>query len=123
MIYVTLDCDDELFTARVYKETTDPNSRRKSSKSRDEPAWDDQVASTVTSNVAIPEANKVFQNALSYPGTTSEDVALVQDNNDAVPSSPRGGYFESLMNAYFMYSTYKANVKEHMEATEKNFVN
>jgi len=42
MIYTTLDCDDEMFTARVYKETTDPNSRRKSSKSRDEPARDDQ---------------------------------------------------------------------------------
>jgi hypothetical protein len=123
MAYILLDCDDELFTARVYKRNYRPKFARKSSKSREEPARDDQVTSTLTSNVAIPEANKVFQNALSSSGTTSKDVALVQDNNDAVPPSPRGGYFESLMNAYFMYSTDEANVKEHMEATEKNFIN
>ncbi len=114
-----MDCSQRECT----RETTDPNSLRKSSKSRDQPARDDQVASTLTSNVAIPEANKVFQNAIPSPGTTSKDVALVQDNNDAVSPSPRGGYFEPLMNAYFIYSTDKANVKEHMEAAEKNFVN
>lgn len=74
--YVPLDCDDELFTARVYKRNYRPRFARRLSEPRDEPVRDDQIASTVTSNISILGANEVFQNALF-----SKHVALTHDND------------------------------------------